>query len=119
LDADESASGVTGLDPVRDKHETFIDVEPITGKVLNAAKRLQVNIEVGTGNFFTPGIPPTDLLPIVWVEEGGAATEEDVEPIEEIYAGQQIQELAPISGTAIGVVLLLTSAFIAIRSRKP
>lgn len=35
-----------GLNPNLKKHETFVDIEPVTGSVISAAKRIQFNIEV-------------------------------------------------------------------------
>ena len=120
LDAVSTASSVGGLAPNKDLHDLFIDVEPITGAVMNAAKRLQISFQVGPGNLFTPGIAKTDLLPIVWIEEGGVLTDKQAEDfINTVYGAQQIEQLAPIGGAAVGIVLLLTSMFIAIRARKP
>lgn len=43
--ADEKyVNGVEGMHPSKDQHETTIDVEPSTGVVVKAQKRLQVNI---------------------------------------------------------------------------
>lgn len=70
-------ANLTGMtDPVRALHDTYVDAEPLTGIVMNAAKRLQANIWV------TP--TPTDfdgvwlksaaqvLLPIFWAEQSGS-----------------------------------------------
>lgn len=120
LDTDGTASSVSGLSPDRELHDLYVDVEPTTGAVMNAAKRLQFNFQVGPGNLFTPGIAATDLLPLVWVEEGGKITQDLAEDFKDVvYQAQQIQQIAPIGGAAVGVVLILTSMFIAIRARKP
>lgn len=37
---------VEGLKPIRSKHDTVIDVEPLTGANLNFKKRLQINLQV-------------------------------------------------------------------------
>ncbi|MFV2015859.1 MAG: hypothetical protein ACC656_10545, partial [Candidatus Heimdallarchaeota archaeon] len=119
-DADSAASSVEGLSPNKEKHETRVDIEPITGVVMSAAKRLQINFQVGPGNLFTTGIAKTDLLPIVWIEEGGSITPDLAEDFKNaVYGAQQIQQVAPITGAAVGIVLLLSSMFIAIRARKP
>ncbi|OLS26188.1 MAG: hypothetical protein HeimC2_16000, partial [Candidatus Heimdallarchaeota archaeon LC_2] len=121
LDADASVHvNITGVTPVYDNHETFIEVEPITGAVMNAAKRLQISFLIGAGNFLTSSIKEDHYMPVVWVEEGGAITPELAEKFKDaIYAAQQIGDVAPIAGAAIGAVLLLTSMFIGIRARKP
>lgn len=35
---------VNGLNPTKSEHETFVDIEPITGTVMRAAKRVQINV---------------------------------------------------------------------------
>ncbi|KAK2563474.1 Lysosome membrane protein 2 [Acropora cervicornis] len=35
---------VNGLHPTKSAHETFLDVEPLTGRVMRAAQRLQINV---------------------------------------------------------------------------
>ncbi|XP_072261661.1 lysosome membrane protein 2 [Pyxicephalus adspersus] len=43
--ADESViNSIVGLNPNREDHQTFLDVNPLTGIVLKAAKRMQINI---------------------------------------------------------------------------
>lgn len=46
-------AGVEGLAPMRDVHETFIDIEPQTGVLASAHKRLQVNFQVSSLSFPT------------------------------------------------------------------
>lgn len=40
------AKSVSGLHPSYNKHETFMDVEPMTGVTMRAAKRIQLNMNV-------------------------------------------------------------------------
>lgn len=37
---------VIGLQPQKSLHETFLEIEPMTGVVLNAARRIQINVHV-------------------------------------------------------------------------
>ncbi|XP_065885904.1 lysosome membrane protein 2-like [Dysidea avara] len=47
LGADQSyLDGVIGMKPNRSIHEAFLEVEPMTGAVLHAAKRLQFNVQL-------------------------------------------------------------------------
>lgn len=62
---------VEGLSPSALNHDTFIDIEPMTGAVLRVRRRLQVNIELAPKSDF----PPTKALkeriihPIIWMDQ--------------------------------------------------
>ncbi|KAG0713999.1 Lysosome membrane protein 2 [Chionoecetes opilio] len=61
---------VQGLAPREQEHETFLDVEPNTGVVFRAAKRIQVNLvmsQYGDLPAFR-GLPQV-ILPVLWVNE--------------------------------------------------
>ncbi|XP_058792640.1 sensory neuron membrane protein 1-like [Phymastichus coffea] len=64
------ANSVRGVKPIKEKHETFIDVDPLTGAVINARLRMQYSLFLMklekyrlVQNF------PEALLPIMWSEE--------------------------------------------------
>lgn len=61
---------VLGLHPDPKKHDTFLYVEPNTGALLQASKRLQFNIHVEPvkGFFQTSGLAST-FVPIMWINE--------------------------------------------------
>ncbi|CAL8136438.1 unnamed protein product [Orchesella dallaii] len=70
LDADPQYVADSGLVPDRTKHKTFIEIEPTTGIVINASKRIQINLILKR----LKGIPafsevPELLFPLVWVDE--------------------------------------------------
>lgn len=71
LEAPEYQKEVIGLKPDPKKHRTILDVEPTTGIVLNAAKRIQVNLYVtklyalADTDKFTDGL----VFPVLWLDE--------------------------------------------------
>ncbi|CAL8138190.1 unnamed protein product [Orchesella dallaii] len=71
LDGSEEYLNTTeGLHPDRSVHETFIELEPNTGLLLKAAKRIQINIEMRAFKFIKQLRKlPKLLLPIIWVDE--------------------------------------------------
>lgn len=86
LDTDPIAlEYITGLSPNRTLHDSKIDIEPITGLVINAAKRLQFNIELQSSNtiesmqFLTNNI----LCPIYWASETGGMSENQAEEMKD------------------------------------
>ncbi|CAG0900471.1 unnamed protein product [Darwinula stevensoni] len=69
-DTGYNESLISGLEPLKDLHETFFDIEPRTGSLLRARKRLQTNVKVrpfeGYNTF--KNIPKMEI-PVFWVEE--------------------------------------------------
>merc|ERR1712142_567662 len=72
LDADPSLhEAIDGLDPVREKHVTFLNLEPRTGMPLQAHKRIQISVPVFPSTYFTAlGQAKQNIFPLVWVDEG-------------------------------------------------
>lgn len=71
VEAPEYQAEIIGLKPDFKKHRTLIDVEPTTGLVFNAAKRIQVNVYITKldgfkdTEKFTKGL----VFPILWFDE--------------------------------------------------
>ena len=112
LDGDPTlVTSIGGLMPSGD-HDTFIDVEPITGLTMRAQKRYQVNL----------GVVPTDLwftdilqndMPIVWVEEGGEITEELAEEFKDlVYGAMELKETVPLVCLGIGAALCIPGVLV-------
>ncbi|RWS26453.1 platelet glycoprotein 4-like protein [Leptotrombidium deliense] len=60
-----------GLKPSKEKHETFLKIDPVTGVVLSGAKRLQLNMHIRQDYGITIlEKVKKGLYPIAWFEEG-------------------------------------------------
>ncbi|XP_072931220.1 sensory neuron membrane protein 2 [Epargyreus clarus] len=75
-------NGLLGMNPVEDNHRIFVDLEPLTGTVIRAAKRAQFNIFARP----VPSIGPTQnlrttLMPVFWIEESMSLPKEFVEEL--------------------------------------
>ncbi|RVE52909.1 hypothetical protein evm_002386 [Chilo suppressalis] len=60
----------SGINPDKEKHDTYLYLEPVTGVVLKGLRRFQFNIELRN----IPEVPqlakvPTGLFPLLWIEE--------------------------------------------------
>ena len=77
------------VQPNRDEHDTRLDVEPLSGATLHGAQRLQANLwlapqVLATGderNVTLFGNCSPALMPIMWIEKGGAATDTALETL--------------------------------------
>ncbi|MBD3211208.1 MAG: hypothetical protein GF311_01275 [Candidatus Lokiarchaeota archaeon] len=61
---------VEGMNPDKTKHNTIIDVEPISGITMNAKQRIQINFEVSPSEHLKSNINQS-IMPIMWFERGG------------------------------------------------
>ncbi|XP_021955450.1 lysosome membrane protein 2 [Folsomia candida] len=86
LDGDEKYSAKTGLRPARDLHETALVIEPNSGALLKANKRIQLNF-----NF--KQFPNTSInafrnienmiFPILWIDESMEFTDDNAEDLKD------------------------------------
>ena len=118
LGADPSVSGaVSGMNPDSAKHDTYIDVEPITGITMNARARLQVNFKVTPTDKWYTDVQEA-YMPILWVEKEAEIPEEKAEEFKEsLYKALELRRtLVPaIAGlgslmTVIGAMFSYTEA---------
>ncbi|TFG06376.1 MAG: hypothetical protein EU539_07810 [Promethearchaeota archaeon] len=87
LDADYSVqSAVIGMSPDSGDHNTYIDVEPITGIAMKAEKRIQVNFEISSTEYFLSNISEV-IVPITWYEQSGEIPEELAEEFKDLVYG--------------------------------
>ncbi|XP_067861468.1 platelet glycoprotein 4 isoform X2 [Heptranchias perlo] len=76
--SDEVVNSVEGISPNKEEHETFLDVEPVTGFTLRIAKRIQINL------MFKPSkkieilsnIKKSIIFPLVWLNETATVDDE-------------------------------------------
>ncbi|XP_032915026.1 platelet glycoprotein 4 [Catharus ustulatus] len=72
---------VEGLSPNEKEHETYLDIEPVTGFTLRFAKRLQVNLLVKYSRFIEPlkKVNKSYVFPLLWLNESAVIGDEKAE----------------------------------------
>ncbi|CAG0900472.1 unnamed protein product [Darwinula stevensoni] len=67
-----------GIAPMKDSHETFLDVEPVNGTLLRVKKRLQTNIKVRQVDGYKAfaNLPEMEV-PVFWTEESAELSQEE------------------------------------------
>ena len=99
---------VTGItDPSEDVHGSFVDVEPLTGAVLGAARRLQINVLVRNYNTSHAGgfwnvSGGWLMVPVFWATEEGNITAE----LASEFKNKVFGVTTGISWAIIGLVIL-------------
>ncbi|XP_062346817.1 platelet glycoprotein 4 isoform X2 [Cinclus cinclus] len=82
LHASESVlQDVEGLSPNEKEHETYLDIEPVTGLTLRFAKRLQVNLLVKPSKYIEPlkKVKKPYVFPLLWLNESAVIGDEKAE----------------------------------------
>jgi len=71
--------------PAAENDQTYLDIEPVTGMVVRAHKRIQINMPiVPTGRdeiVFLKDITPLPAFPVLWLDEGADIDQENIDKI--------------------------------------
>ncbi|KAK2535592.1 Cd36 [Columba livia] len=124
LHASESIlNDVEGLSPNEEEHETFLDVEPITGFTLRFAKRLQVNLLVKPAPKIEAlsKVQKPYIFPLLWLNESAVIGDEKAEMFRNKVTGRvqmlSVLQMALMIAGSVLFVAFLGSYFIC-RSKK-
>ena len=121
LDADASKTSdlISGMNPNATLQDTYLDVEPNSGAVMLAAKRLQLNFQIAPSDLFTKNVSKA-YIPIMWIEEGGKITPSLANDFKSaVYGAQNLESLVQFAGPVVGLALLISSAAAVVITRKP
>nr|XP_061800635.1 lysosome membrane protein 2-like [Nerophis lumbriciformis] len=101
---------VFGMKPRKEYHQTFVDLNPLTGIVLQAAKRLQVNVYIEKMDTFSQtGNVSTVILPVVYLNESVVIDDSSVAKLNTVVVEQYV--LVNIPFILIGIGILLGGVF--------
>ncbi|KAK7097188.1 lysosome membrane protein 2-like [Littorina saxatilis] len=110
LDGDPAIQNrVIGMNPNREKHQSVIDIEPMTGVVMNAAKRVQLNAYLTKIPHIkdTTNIHPYIILPILWLDESAKIDDKSASDFKsEVLMPLKIADAVQYGLIALGVFLL-------------
>lgn len=105
--------GILGLEPNQSLHESFIDVEPVTGILLRIAMRLQVNVRVLKDVVFpmTWRLPFEEkIIPILWMEHSAVASPDAISRLDQqIFSKVRALKYLSWSLIVAGTVIILIS----------
>ncbi|XP_071091359.1 scavenger receptor class B member 1-like [Haliotis cracherodii] len=116
LAEDKYVHGVYGMAPNKEEHETAIDIEPLTGLVLQAAKRLQINMHVIPIPEIqqTANIKPV-VMPIFWVNESAAVDDVHAKQLQDLlFTPLLVTDIVKYGLIGVGAAMFLCSAIYAI-----
>uniref|UniRef100_A0A3P9KWZ4 Scavenger receptor class B, member 2c n=1 Tax=Oryzias latipes TaxID=8090 RepID=A0A3P9KWZ4_ORYLA len=97
---------VFGMKPVKEHHETTIDVHPLTGFLLQAAKRLQINVYVEQIETFSQtGNVRTLIFPVVYLNESVLIDDASVQKLHMVVVEKNVLENIPFILIGLGILL--------------
>ncbi|XP_018408784.1 PREDICTED: lysosome membrane protein 2 [Nanorana parkeri] len=105
--ADESiVKSIEGISPNQDDHETFMDINPLTGILLRAAKRMQVNVHVRQiPTFSTTKNIQTLYFPVMHLSETALIDDESSEKLRTVLLKARLVANIPFIIMGLGILL--------------
>ncbi|XP_066038888.1 platelet glycoprotein 4 [Chamaea fasciata] len=124
LHASESIlHNVEGLSPNEKEHETYLDIEPLTGFTLRFAKRLQVNLLVRPSSRIDPlkKVKNPYVFPLLWLNESAVIGDEKAKMFRDKISGRlQLLNIVQLGLIIAGSVLFVAflGSYFTCRSKK-
>ncbi|XP_076446440.1 lysosome membrane protein 2-like isoform X2 [Babylonia areolata] len=119
LDGDPDVRNrVFGMNPNRTEHQSVIDIEPMTGVVMNAAKRLQLNAYLNKTADIKDLEKLSDyvVLPILWLSESATIDDKSAKDFKsEVLLAVKVTEAVQYGLIALGVFLLICWIIVILR----
>ncbi|XP_076139637.1 lysosome membrane protein 2c [Alosa pseudoharengus] len=120
--ADEKfVEDVIGMKPKKEHHETAIDINPLTGIVLRAAKRLQVNVLVEKIEVFQSqtGDVRTLVFPVMYLNESVVIDDDSAKKLLAVVAEGNVVINIPFIIIGLGILLGVVFMALMCRQRTP
>ncbi|XP_059682821.1 lysosome membrane protein 2 isoform X2 [Gavia stellata] len=109
---------IEGMHPKKEDHETFLDINPLTGLVLQAAKRMQINVHVRKlPEFFETGNIRTLIFPVMYINESVLIDEESASKLKHVLLEASVVTGIPFVIMALGIVFGIVFIVLVCRSR--
>ncbi|XP_065099686.1 lysosome membrane protein 2c [Paramisgurnus dabryanus] len=117
---DKYVQDVFGMNPRKEEHETAIDVNPLTGLLLQAAKRLQVNVYLEKMSAFSQTANIMTLVyPVMYINESVVIDEESAEKLKVVITEAKVVINVPFIVIALGIILGVVFIVIICKQKVP
>ncbi|CAJ1070792.1 lysosome membrane protein 2 [Xyrichtys novacula] len=111
---------VFGMRPRKELHETTIDINPLTGVILRAAKRLQINVYVQKlSTFSQTGNVRTVVFPVLYLNESVTIDDASAVELKSVVTQQNVVDSIPFMLMGVGVILGVIFMFLMCRQKTP
>lgn len=112
-------NAIDGLNPNKEEHETYLDLQPTTGVPIRACKRAQLNIILKRVQGFpkTKNITET-IFPIMFVNETATIDDESAGQMRSLLLIVTLVSNFPVLIVGLGIILLLVFLVLFCRNRQ-
>ncbi|XP_039251972.2 lysosome membrane protein 2-like [Styela clava] len=112
-------NGVIGLKPNKTYHETYLDIEPTTGTVLRANKRLQLNIQLEASEYSDDlKNVRTTTFPFVWLNESVTVDVDSANHLKQVLMVKQVVLSTPYILFGISALIFVIIIIVTIHKNK-
>ncbi|CAL8322393.1 unnamed protein product [Lota lota] len=113
------ANAFEGLNPVKEFHQTFLDLNPTTGIPVRASKKAQVNIQMGRMSSFpaTKKINET-IFPVMFINETVEIDDASAERLKKLLLIETLVSNFPLLIVGLGTILLIVFIILLVRSHR-
>uniref|UniRef100_A0A8C7D3R0 Lysosome membrane protein 2 n=1 Tax=Oncorhynchus kisutch TaxID=8019 RepID=A0A8C7D3R0_ONCKI len=107
LGDEKYSNAIEGLDPVREHHQTYLDLNPTTGVPIRASKRAQINILINR----ISGFPKTKFLnetifPVMFINETVVIDDVSAAKLHKLLLTAMLVSNSPLVLVGLGAILL-------------
>lgn len=98
-------NAVDGMHPNKENHQTFLDINPLTGAVVRAAKRMQINAYVETiPEFVQTGHIRRMAYPVMYLDESFVLDKGSAEKLKIALLESNLVKAVPFVILALGII---------------
>ncbi|XP_063314766.1 lysosome membrane protein 2 [Pelobates fuscus] len=119
--ADESiVKSISGMNPKKENDETFLDINPLTGLLIQAAKRIQINVHVRKIEGYeavTQNIQ-TLYFPVMHLNESVLIDDKSAEKLSKILLTSRVVSNIPFIIMAIGIIFGIVFIVLVCRTNR-
>ncbi|XP_048338675.1 lysosome membrane protein 2 [Sphaerodactylus townsendi] len=111
---------INGMYPSKEDHQTFLDINPMTGILVRACKRLQVNIYVRSfQDFIQTGSIKTLVFPVLYLNESVLLDDDSAEKLKAAMFESSLLTSIPYVIMVLGVVFGIVFVVLVCRPLRP
>uniref|UniRef100_A0A8C7Q570 Uncharacterized protein n=1 Tax=Oncorhynchus mykiss TaxID=8022 RepID=A0A8C7Q570_ONCMY len=107
LGDEKYSNAIEGLDPVREHHQTYLDLNPTTGVPIRASKRAQINILINRiGGFPKTKSLNETIFPVMFINETVVIDDVSAAKLHKLLLMVMLVSNAPLVLVGLGAILL-------------